>query len=232
MWLLASSLTEILICCKRSCWFLQVQASYVDPQSCCLCALFVHQQQTALCNATCIMFVDTITCSKEYYTHWQVTCKHADRADDDMRTGLPGHLAALMPQAVIMPKGRLSSTTSKVLKASLRQPRLHQLPAGVSRASCCLVLSQASKYGRCLLALYLLPIVSKLVSLQLPDCPVESGAVQPWYWFLHLNFRFESIWPTVIMVHSMFLKQHLSSCTAWMYISRFCTSKPLVHYTV
>lgn len=133
--------------------------------------------QTALCNATYVMFVDTITCSKEYHTHWQVTCEHADRDDDDMRTGLRGHLAALMPQEVIMPKG-LSSTTSKVLKASLRQPRLHQLPAGVSRASCCLVLSQASKSGRFLLALYLLPIESKLVSLQLPDCPVKSGTVQ------------------------------------------------------
>ena len=49
-----------------------------------------------------------------------------------MRTGLRGHLAALMPQEVIMPKGRLSSTTSKVLKASLRQPRQYQLPLGAS----------------------------------------------------------------------------------------------------
>ena len=73
----------------------------------------------------------TATPWKQYYTHWQVTCEHADRDDDDMRTGLRGHLAALMPQEVIMPKGRLSSTTSKVLKASLRQPRLHQLPAGI-----------------------------------------------------------------------------------------------------
>lgn len=80
-----------------------------------------------------------------------------------------------MPQEVIMLKGHLSSTTFKVLKASLRQPRLHQLPAGVTRASCCLVLSQASKSGRFLLALYLLPTVSKFVSLQLPGCPVESG---------------------------------------------------------
>lgn len=58
---------------------------------------------------------------------WSCLC----RDDDDMRTGLRGHLAALMPQEVIMPKGRLSSTTSKVLKASLRQPRLHQLPPGL-----------------------------------------------------------------------------------------------------
>lgn len=51
-----------------------------------------------------------------------------------MRTGLRGHLAALTPQEIILPKGRLSSTTLKVLKAALRQPRQHQLPSGLYSA--------------------------------------------------------------------------------------------------
>ena len=49
-----------------------------------------------------------------------------------MRTGLQGHITALMPQEIILPKGKLSSTTSKVLRASLRNPRQHQLAPGVS----------------------------------------------------------------------------------------------------
>ena len=47
-----------------------------------------------------------------------------------MRTGLRGHITALMPQEVILPRGRLSSTTCKVLRASLRSPRQHQLIPG------------------------------------------------------------------------------------------------------
>jgi len=37
-----------------------------------------------------------------------------------------------MPQEIILPKGKLSSTTSKVLRASLRNPRQHQLAPGDS----------------------------------------------------------------------------------------------------
>ena len=47
-----------------------------------------------------------------------------------MRTGLRGHITALMPREIILPKGKLTSTTSKVLRASLRNPRQHQLAAG------------------------------------------------------------------------------------------------------
>lgn len=54
------------------------------------------------------------------------------RDDDEMRTGLRGHITALMPQEIILPKGRLTSTTSKVLRASLRNPRQHQLVPGDS----------------------------------------------------------------------------------------------------
>lgn len=47
-----------------------------------------------------------------------------------MRTGLRGHITALMPQEVILPRRGLTSTTSKVLRASLRNPRQHQLTPG------------------------------------------------------------------------------------------------------
>ncbi|KAL0028206.1 hypothetical protein WJX79_001719 [Trebouxia sp. C0005] len=52
--------------------------------------------------------------------------------DDEMRTGLRGHITALMPQEIILPKGKLSSTTSRVLRASLCNPRQHQLAPGDS----------------------------------------------------------------------------------------------------
>ena len=52
------------------------------------------------------------------------------RDDDEMRTGLRGHITALMPQELILPKGGLTSTTSRVLRASLRNPRQHQLTPG------------------------------------------------------------------------------------------------------
>lgn len=52
------------------------------------------------------------------------------RDDDELRTGLRGHITALMPQEVILPRRGLTSTTSKVLRASLRNPRQHQLTPG------------------------------------------------------------------------------------------------------
>lgn len=56
----------------------------------------------------------------------------ACRDDDEMRTGLRGHITALMPQEIILPKRGLTSTTSRVLRASLRNPRQHQLIPGHS----------------------------------------------------------------------------------------------------
>ena len=47
-----------------------------------------------------------------------------------MRTGLRGHITALMPQEIILPRKGLTATTSKVLRASLRNPRQHQLTPG------------------------------------------------------------------------------------------------------
>ena len=47
-----------------------------------------------------------------------------------MRTGLRGHITALMPQEIILPRRGLTTTTSKVLQASLRNPRQHQLTPG------------------------------------------------------------------------------------------------------
>ena len=47
-----------------------------------------------------------------------------------MRTGLRGHITALMPQEIILPKRGLTSTTSRVLRAALRNPRQHQLTPG------------------------------------------------------------------------------------------------------
>ena len=52
------------------------------------------------------------------------------RDDDEMRTGLRGHITALMPQEIILPRKGLTATTSKVLRASLRNPRQHQLTPG------------------------------------------------------------------------------------------------------
>ena len=64
-----------------------------------------------------------------------------------MRTGLRGHITALMPQEIILPKGKLSSTTSKVLRASLRNPRQHQLAPGDSFWDAASTLQEIEKAG-------------------------------------------------------------------------------------
>ena len=53
-----------------------------------------------------------------------------DRDDDDMRTELRGHITALLPQELIVPRRALTSTTSKVLRAALGNPRQHQSAPG------------------------------------------------------------------------------------------------------
>ncbi len=64
-----------------------------------------------------------------------------------MRTGLRGHITALMPQEIILPKGKLSSTTSKVLRASLRNPKQHQLAPGDSFWDAASTLQQIEQAG-------------------------------------------------------------------------------------
>ena len=53
-----------------------------------------------------------------------------DRQDDEMRTSLRAHLAALRPTEVILPSQGVSSGTRKVLLACLRSPRINSLPVG------------------------------------------------------------------------------------------------------
>lgn len=60
----------------------------------------------------------------------QTTVCTVCRDDDEMRTGLRGHITALMPQEIILPRKGLTATTSRVLRASLRNPRQHQLTPG------------------------------------------------------------------------------------------------------
>ncbi|DBA75103.1 TPA: hypothetical protein ACH3X1_010428 [Trebouxia sp. C0004] len=67
--------------------------------------------------------------------------------DDEMRTGLRGHITALMPQEIILPKGKLSSTTSQALRTSLRNPRQHQLAPGDSFWDAASTLREIEKAG-------------------------------------------------------------------------------------
>ena len=52
------------------------------------------------------------------------------RDDDDLRTQLRAHITALMPAELILPRGRLSAVTHKLLRASLRSPRINELAPG------------------------------------------------------------------------------------------------------
>ena len=52
------------------------------------------------------------------------------RDDDDLRTQLRAHITALMPAELILPRGRLSAVTHKLLRASLRSPRINELVPG------------------------------------------------------------------------------------------------------
>lgn len=67
---------------------------------------------------------------QRWYHCMQTTLCTVFRDDDEMRTGLRGHITALMPQEIILPRKGLTATTSKVLRASLRNPRRHQLTPG------------------------------------------------------------------------------------------------------
>ena len=113
--------------------------------ACCMC-LWILDMGSMACRAERLhvsaLIVNTV--------HMMETCRprlpmsqsgpprtpnHAESAcrdDDEMRTGLRAHITALMPQEVILPKGSLSSTTSKVLRASLRNPRQHSLTPRVA----------------------------------------------------------------------------------------------------
>ena len=55
---------------------------------------------------------------------------HPCRDDDDLRTQLRAHITAIMPAELILPRGRLSAVTHKLLRASLRSPRINELVPG------------------------------------------------------------------------------------------------------
>ena len=78
-----------------------------------------------------VLFVSSEILMRSKHRH--IACKrclYICRDDDEMRTGLRGHITALLPQEIILPRKGLTATTSKVLRASLRNPRQHQLTPG------------------------------------------------------------------------------------------------------
>ena len=79
--------------------------------------------------------------AKSHATLERMTCSltavHACcRDDDEMRTMLRAHITATMPVELVLPKGHLSSMTSKVLRGCLRNPRINELPGGGDGSTC------------------------------------------------------------------------------------------------
>ena len=66
------------------------------------------------------------------YIYIESTWLSFGRQDDDMRTSLRAQMTSLRPSELILPSQGVSRLTRKVLMATLRQPRVNTLAAGIA----------------------------------------------------------------------------------------------------